>query len=177
MNENRTKTQKRKNLERDQHVNSWSCSWNPCMGGRKWYLQLARTNRGSRRQSVLRRDILTICANTGKVMNINAPNWNMFYNFKLIRYPFEPPRVRFITPVFHPNIDGEGRICLDTLKMQPQVNLIIIITRWMITVDICVGIMVPFDKYKYTSPYYQSAFISPKRGWWSRSGNREQLPI
>jgi ubiquitin-protein ligase len=37
------------------------------------------------------------------------------------RYPFEPPKVRFLTPVYHPNIDERGRICLDTLKPQPQV--------------------------------------------------------
>lgn len=35
------------------------------------------------------------------------------------RYPFEPPRVRFLTPVYHPNVDGAGRICLDTLKSPP----------------------------------------------------------
>mmetsp|Transcript_25685 Transcript_25685/g.40296 ORF Transcript_25685/g.40296 Transcript_25685/m.40296 type:complete len:230 (+) Transcript_25685:91-780(+) len=36
------------------------------------------------------------------------------------RYPFEPPRCRFLTPLYHPNIDSHGRICLDTLKSPPS---------------------------------------------------------
>ena len=35
------------------------------------------------------------------------------------RYPFEPPRCRFLTPLYHPNVDSHGRICLDTLKSPP----------------------------------------------------------
>ncbi len=36
------------------------------------------------------------------------------------RYPFEPPKVRFLTPIYHPNVDTAGRICLDLLKMPPK---------------------------------------------------------
>ncbi|CAG2053281.1 unnamed protein product, partial [Timema podura] len=36
------------------------------------------------------------------------------------KYPFEPPHVRFVTPIYHPNVDESGRICLDMLKLPPK---------------------------------------------------------
>jgi ubiquitin-protein ligase len=38
------------------------------------------------------------------------------------RYPMDPPWCQFAGPwiPFHPNVDGQGRICLDTLKRPPS---------------------------------------------------------
>ncbi|XP_037804321.1 ubiquitin-conjugating enzyme E2 D2B-like [Penaeus monodon] len=33
-------------------------------------------------------------------------------------YPFKPPSIRFLTPIYHVNIDTDGNICLDILSSE-----------------------------------------------------------
>lgn len=55
----------------------------------------------------------------------------MIINFCACRYPMDPPQIKFITKVYHPNIDSSnGLICLDLLKKPPH-------GKWTPVINLC----------------------------------------
>lgn len=53
----------------------------------------------------------------------DSPYKNGVFNLEIAipdNYPFFPPSIKFNTKVYHPNIDDEGRICLDLIKTPPK---------------------------------------------------------
>lgn len=58
-------------------------------------------------------------------------------------YPMTPPTVLFTTPMFHPNVDMAGRICLDILKVRLCLPCIHI--YWTVRVYIYTRVIAVFE--------------------------------
>jgi ubiquitin-conjugating enzyme E2 N len=62
---------------------------------------------------------LALCGLRGNPGPSDSPYESGVFQLELFLpadYPMAPPKVRFLTKIYHPNVDKLGRICLDILK-------------------------------------------------------------
>jgi len=55
----------------------------------------------------------------GRILPKNAPYSQGSFQLEIkipTDFPFKPPEVKFITQIYHPNVDKEGKICVDLLN-------------------------------------------------------------
>ncbi|XP_012872817.1 PREDICTED: ubiquitin-conjugating enzyme E2 T [Dipodomys ordii] len=113
----------------------------------------------------------------------NTPYEKGIFNLEVIipeRYPFEPPQIRFLTPIYHPNIDSAGRICLDVLKLppkgawRPSLNIATVLT----SIQLLMSEPNPDDplmadissEFKYNKP----VFLKNARQWTEKHARQKQ---
>jgi ubiquitin-conjugating enzyme E2 N len=66
--------------------------------------------------------LLIITINSGGVFKLEL--------FLPEEYPMVAPKIRFLTKIYHPNIDKLGRICMDTLKGWYTLLSLLMVGNW-----------------------------------------------
>jgi len=75
---------------------------------------------------------------------------NQIYNLNVKfedTYPFTPPKLQLLTPIYHPNIDKDGKICLNILKMPPDgsYNPTMTLESIIVSVQLLISVPNPYD--------------------------------
>ena len=98
----------------------------------KRWLRMAATRRLTKELADIRKSGITVFQEievnetnilvwTGLLVPDNAPYNKAAYRIELTfpaEYPFKPPKLLFKTPIYHPNVDEKGQICLPIITAE-----------------------------------------------------------